>query len=137
MEKKEQVFLEKLDKYGFQDVKERFKKNFERKQKKFNPSTNHFDKLIWNSRFSNILWERMLEVRFNKHGLVAISIYRRKDNNDASLTIFVGNIKQSTNIPLVDLYDMEISEIVNVATSNLCNSLLSAFSDQKQQVHYE
>lgn len=135
MEKKEQVFLEKLDKYGFQDVKERFKKNFERKQKKFNLSTNNFD--IWDSRFSNILWERMLEVRFNKHGLVAISIYRRKDKKDASLTIFVGNIKQSTNIPLVDLFDMEISEIVNVATSNLCNSLLSAFSDQKQQVHYE
>jgi len=137
MEKKEQVFLEKLDKYGFQDVKERLKKSFERKQKKFNTSTNHFDMLIWNSRFSNILWERLLEVRFNKHGLVAISIYRRKDNKDASLTIFVGNIKQSANIPLVDLFDMEISEIVNVATSKLCNSLLSAFNDPKQQVHYE
>lgn len=136
MEKKEQVFLEKLDKYGFQDVKKRFEKSFERKQKKFNPSTNNFGKLIW-SRFSNILWERMLEVRFNKYGLVAISIYRIKDNKDASLTIFVGNIKQSANIPLVDLFNMEISEIVNDATSNLCNSLLSAFSDPKRQVHYE
>ena len=89
------------------------------------------------SQFSNILWERLIEVRFKKHGLVAISIYRRKDNKDVYLTIFVGNITQSAKIPLVDLFDMEISEIVNVAISNLCNSLLSAFSDQKQQVHYE
>lgn len=136
MEKKEQAFLEKLDKYGFQDVKERFAKSFEHRLKKINPSINHFDMSIY-SRFSNILWERLIEVRFKKHGLVAISIYRRKDNKDVYLTIFVGNITQSAKIPLVDLFDMEISEIVNVAISNLCNSLLSAFSDQKQQVHYE
>ncbi len=133
--KSEQDFLSMLDNYGFQDAKKRFEKNLKR-VRNFDKK-NRFDALIWETRFANIIWERLLEVRLYKSKLVAISLCRHADKEDVSLSIFVGNVNQTVHIPLVDLVDLEVREIIQIATSKLNDSLLSAFNNKQQQVHYE